>query len=117
MTGSEGWQGKGLTKLFADSGIPCQVTGVGSIFLTHFGTTAVMNATDVAKSDRELLKGIPSSPYGEPWNIFLPTKMAAISFAHEERDIEKLLDATEKKLSQAPTSSSAHLHNGDLRIF
>jgi glutamate-1-semialdehyde aminotransferase len=28
--------------------------------------------------------------------FILPTKMAAISFAHEKRDIEKLLNATEK---------------------
>jgi glutamate-1-semialdehyde aminotransferase len=28
--------------------------------------------------------------------FFLPTKMAALSFAHEQSDIEKLLDATKK---------------------
>ena len=28
--------------------------------------------------------------------FFLPTKMAALSFVHEESDIEDLMDATEK---------------------
>jgi hypothetical protein len=28
--------------------------------------------------------------------FFLPTKMAAISFAHEEGDVKKLLEATKK---------------------
>jgi glutamate-1-semialdehyde 2,1-aminomutase len=87
---------KGLTKLFADSGIPCQVTGVGSIFLTHFGTATILNASDVAKSDRDLQRDYHLALMANHGIFFLPTKMAAISFAHEERDIEKLLDATEK---------------------
>ena len=33
--------------------------------------------------------------------FFLPTKMAAISFAHEESDIPKLLDATEKIIAES----------------
>jgi glutamate-1-semialdehyde 2,1-aminomutase len=87
---------KGLAKLFAESGIPCQVTGVGSIFSTHFGKTAVLDATDVAKSNRELLKRYHLALMANHGIFFLPAKMAALSFAHEEGDIEKLLDATEK---------------------
>jgi len=86
---------KGLTDLFADSGIPCQVTGVGSIFSTHFGTTAILNASDVAKSNRDLLRKYHLDLMANYGIFFLPTKMAALSFAHEERDIQKLLDATE----------------------
>jgi glutamate-1-semialdehyde 2,1-aminomutase len=86
---------KGLTDLFADSGIPCQVTGVGSIFSTHFGTTAILNASDVAKSNRDLLRKYHLALMANYGIFFLPTKMAALSFAHEERDIQKLLDATE----------------------
>src|ERR671917_1647406 len=87
---------KGLAKLFADSGIPCEVTGVGSLFLTHFSTTAVLDASDVAKSNRDLLRGYHLALMANHGIFFLPTKMAALSFAHEESDIEKLLDATEK---------------------
>ena len=87
---------KGLAKLFAGSGIPCHVTGVGSIFLTHFGKSAVLDASDAAKSDRALLKRYHLALMANYGIFFLPTKMAALSFAHEESDIEDLLDATEK---------------------
>jgi glutamate-1-semialdehyde 2,1-aminomutase len=87
---------KGLAKLFAESGISCQVTGAGSIFSTHFGKTAVLDATDVAKSNRELLKRYHLALMANHGIFFLPTKMAALSFAHEEGDIEELMDATEK---------------------
>ena len=87
---------KGLAKLFAESGIPCQVTGAGSMFLTHFSKGAVMDATDVAKSNRQLLKRYHLALMANHGIFFLPTKMAALSFAHEEDDVKKLLDATEK---------------------
>ncbi|MDQ3808411.1 MAG: aspartate aminotransferase family protein [Thermoproteota archaeon] len=87
---------KGLAKLFAEYGIPCQVTGIGSVFLTHFTKNDVIDATDVAKSNRELLKRYHLALMANHGIFFLPTKMAALSFAHEQGDIEKLLDATEK---------------------
>ncbi len=92
---------KGLAKLFADSKIGCQVTGEGSLFLTHFDTTAVLNATDVAKSNTDLLRRYHLALMGNHGIFFLPTKMAAISFAHEEGDIEKLLDATENVIANS----------------
>jgi glutamate-1-semialdehyde 2,1-aminomutase len=86
---------KRLSKLFAESGIPCQVTGVGSMFLTHFNKTAVLDASGVANSSRELLKRYHLALMANYGILFLPTKMAALSFAHEKADIEKLMDATE----------------------
>jgi glutamate-1-semialdehyde 2,1-aminomutase len=87
---------KGLAKLFAESGIPCHVTGVGSIFLTHFSKSPVLDASDAAKSDRSLLKKYNLALMANYGIFFLPTKMAALSFVHEESDIEDLMDATEK---------------------
>jgi glutamate-1-semialdehyde 2,1-aminomutase len=87
---------KGLAKLFAESAIPCSTTGVGSIFLTHFGKTDVQNATDVAMSDIELLKRYHFALMASYGIFFLPTKMAALSYAHEKDDVKKLLEATEK---------------------
>src|SRR3712207_1559599 len=87
---------RGLAKLFAESGIPCHVTGVGSMFLTHFGKTAILDASDAAKSDRSLLKRYHLALMANYGIFFLPTKMAALSFVHEESDIEKLMNATEK---------------------
>ena len=87
---------KGLAKLFGESEIQCEVTGAGSMFLTHFNKGAIMDATDVAKSNRELLKRYHLALMANHGIFFLPAKMAALSFAHEESDVEKLLDATEK---------------------
>ncbi len=87
---------KGLAKLFAESPIPCQVTGAGSLFLMHFGKTDIHNATDVATSDRELLRKYHLALIADYGIFFLPTKMGALSYVHEERDVKKLLEATEK---------------------
>jgi glutamate-1-semialdehyde 2,1-aminomutase len=99
---------KGLAKLFAETGIPCQVTGVGSIFLTHFGKTAVLDASDAANSNRALLKRYHLALMANYGIFFLPTKMAALSFAHEESDIEKLLEATEKIIVDSKLFKQQH---------
>jgi glutamate-1-semialdehyde 2,1-aminomutase len=91
---------KGLAKLFADSKIPCQVTGIGSLFLTHFGTAPVLSASDVAESNIDLLRGYHLALIAKHGIFFLPTKMAALSYAHEESDIKMLLDATEKIITK-----------------
>jgi glutamate-1-semialdehyde 2,1-aminomutase len=92
---------KGLAKLFAESEIPCQVTGIGSMFLTHFTNSAVTDATDVAKSNRDLLKRYHLALLANHSIFFLPTKMAAISLVHEESDIKKVLDATEEIITDS----------------
>ena len=99
---------KGLAKLFAEIRIPCHVTGVGSIFLTHFGKTVVLDASDAAKSDRALLKRYHLALMANYGIFFLPTKMAALSFAHEESDIEKLLEATEKIIVDSKLFKQQH---------
>jgi glutamate-1-semialdehyde 2,1-aminomutase len=99
---------KGLAKLFAELGIPCQVTGVGSIFLTHFCKTAVLDASDAANSNRALLKRYHLALMANYGIFFLPTKMAALSFAHEESDIEKLLEATEKIILDSKLFKQQH---------
>jgi glutamate-1-semialdehyde 2,1-aminomutase len=87
---------KGLNKIFYEAGIKCRTTGEGSLFLTHFGKTDVQDATDVATSDRQLLRKYHLGLMANYGIFFLPTKMGALSYAHEESDIEKLLEATEK---------------------
>jgi glutamate-1-semialdehyde 2,1-aminomutase len=86
---------KGLAKIFADARIPCQVTGLGSIFLTHFGKDSVQDASDVATSDKGILAKyhLALMDHGI---FFLPTKMGAFSYAHDDGDVRRLLIATEK---------------------
>ncbi len=87
---------KGLSKIFSDSGIPCQVTGLESIFMTHFGKDMVRDAADVAASDRALLAKYHLALMADHGIFFLPGKMGAFSYAHDERDVRRLLEATEK---------------------
>jgi glutamate-1-semialdehyde 2,1-aminomutase len=87
---------KGLTKIFAEAEIPCQVIGTGSIFLTHFRKDVVMNASDVATSDKALLAKYHFALVADYGIFFLPTKMGALSYAHDEGDVKKLLAATEE---------------------
>lgn len=87
---------KGLSRKFADAGIPCQVTGLGSIFLTHFNKEMVQDAADVATSDRVLLARYHLALMADHGIFFLPGKMGAFSHAHDEVDVKRLLAATEK---------------------
>ncbi|HEX2014491.1 MAG TPA: aspartate aminotransferase family protein [Nitrososphaera sp.] len=87
---------KGLTKIFTEEDIPCQVTGTGSLFLTHFRDAQVKDANDVAKSDRNLLTGYHLALMADHGIFFLPTKMGAFSFSHQDGDVRRLLTATEK---------------------
>ncbi len=87
---------KGLTRIFSDANISCLVTGLNSIFLTHFGIDEIKDASDVAASDKKLLTKYHLALMADYGMFFLPTKMAAISYAHDENDIKRLLGATEK---------------------
>jgi glutamate-1-semialdehyde 2,1-aminomutase len=87
---------KGLTKIFGEAGIPCKLTGLGSIFMTHFGKEMVQDASDVATSDRALLAKYHLALMADHSIFFLPGKMGAFSYAHDEADVRRLLAATEK---------------------
>jgi glutamate-1-semialdehyde 2,1-aminomutase len=87
---------KGLMRIFAEARIPCQVTGIGSIFLTHFRKEAVQDASEVAASDREMLAKYHLALMADHGIFFLPTKMGAFSNSHDESDVKRLLGATEK---------------------
>jgi glutamate-1-semialdehyde 2,1-aminomutase len=87
---------KGLSKIFAEAGIPCQVTGLNSIFMTHFGKEMVHDASDVAISNKALLTRYHLALMADHSIFFLPGKMGALSYAHDDGDVGRLLAATEK---------------------
>ncbi|AFU58225.1 MAG: aspartate aminotransferase family protein [Nitrososphaera sp.] len=87
---------KGLSKIFAEAGIPSKVTGLNSIFMTHFGKEMVQDANDVATSNKELLTRYHLALMAGHGIFFLPGKMGAFSNAHDESDVKRLLAATEK---------------------
>lgn len=89
----------GLKKLFSDYGLKTEVTGLGSLFLTHFLSNKVnqiTNANDVALSDNDTLTKYHFSLMAKYGIFFLPHKMGAISTVHDVKDIQSLINATEK---------------------
>ncbi|HEY9399084.1 MAG TPA: aminotransferase class III-fold pyridoxal phosphate-dependent enzyme [Nitrososphaeraceae archaeon] len=89
----------GLRKIFSDYGLKTRVTGIGSLFLTHFLSDEVndiTNANDVALSDIETLTKYHFSLMAKYGIFFLPHKMGAISIVHDVKDIQSLINATQK---------------------
>jgi glutamate-1-semialdehyde 2,1-aminomutase len=98
----------GLAKIFTEAKIDVQVTGEGSLFLTHFQNHKVRNirnATDVAMSDQESLYKYHMGLMALHQIFFLPLKMGAISLVHTDKDITHLLDA-----SRSLTESGSLFH-------
>ena len=85
---------KGLVKIFAEENVPCEVTGTGSIFMPHFGKTSVLDANDVATSNKSALNNYHLALMAEHGIFFLPGKMGSISDAHDDGDVKRLLAAT-----------------------
>jgi glutamate-1-semialdehyde 2,1-aminomutase len=80
--------------MFTETKIDVQVTGEGSLFLTHFQNKKIRNATDAAISDQELLRKYHMGLLALHQIFFLPSKMGAISAVHTNKDIKHLLDAS-----------------------
>ena len=84
-----------LREIFEANGVDVQVTGAGSIFNTHFTKEKVKDANAAFKADRKKLVEY-NLKLIENGVFFLPTHTGALSTAHSEADIEKLLSETEK---------------------
>ena len=89
-----------LRKIFEANSVDAQVTGVGSLFNTHFTKEKVNNARAASKADKSKqvdyhLNLIANGVF------FLPTHTGALSTAHSQADIEKLLLETEKYAKQS----------------
>ena len=86
---------EGLSKTFGDKVI---VTGKGSLFMTHFannGITEIINSTDAAKCDSAKLQKYHFKMIAQDGIFFLPGKLGAISMAHTNQDIKKLIRVSE----------------------
>jgi glutamate-1-semialdehyde 2,1-aminomutase len=83
-----------LRDIFERQRLDVQVTGVGSLFHTHFTKEEVKDTNTVARADREKLAQYHMSLV-ENGVFFLPTSMGALSTKHSKSDIEKLFQETE----------------------
>ena len=89
----------GLKRVFLDAKIDVDITGVGSLFMTHFlnkNIRKITSASDVGLSDKDLLRKYHFALIAKHNMFFLPEKMGAISSIHTLKDAELLIDATQQ---------------------
>ncbi|RNJ79363.1 MAG: aminotransferase class III-fold pyridoxal phosphate-dependent enzyme [Nitrosopumilus sp. B06] len=74
------------------------VTGKGSLFMTHFikdGTAEITDSRQAAQCDTEMLHKYHFKMIAHDGIFLLPGKLGAISAAHTESDIKKMIRASE----------------------
>ena len=74
------------------------VTGMGSLFMTHFlkgGMSGVSSAADAARCDTAMLDRYHFKMIARDGIFFLPGKLGAISDAHTKADIKRMVAASE----------------------
>jgi glutamate-1-semialdehyde 2,1-aminomutase len=87
----------GLAKIFLEAKIDVEITGIGSLYLIHFlqkTSKKITDATDVAMTNKEVLKKYHTALMTNFGIFFLPLKMGAFSDSHDGSDVKKLLSAT-----------------------
>ena len=84
-----------LREIFEACGVDVQVTGASSLFNTHFTREEVKDANGAFKADRKKLVDYHSKLIAKGV-FFLPMHTGALSTAHSEADIEKMLSETEE---------------------
>ena len=88
-----------LKEIFEANEVKVQVTGAGSLFNTLFTKEEVKDARAASKADKKKQVDYHLSLIANGV-FFLPTHTGALSTAHSETDIEKLLLETEKYAKQ-----------------
>ncbi len=84
-----------LASIFQRRKIDAKINRTGSLFHVHFTKEEIKNANIAFNADREKLADYHAALI-QNGVFFLPTKMGAISTAHSEEDLQKLLVETEK---------------------
>jgi len=92
-----------IREIFESREIDVQVTGLGSLFSVHFTKKSIRNARDAFEADREKLAEYHLNLIADGV-FFLPTHFGAISNAHNDDDIEKLLFKTDEYIKSCKNS-------------
>jgi glutamate-1-semialdehyde 2,1-aminomutase len=88
---------EGLTEVYRRLGVPVVVSGFGSVFVTYFLEGPVDSYEDLLRNDAELFVGyrralLPHGIFELPLNL----KRSHASYAHDDADVDALLEATER---------------------
>jgi glutamate-1-semialdehyde 2,1-aminomutase len=86
-----------LKELYNELGVPTVVTGYGSVFVTYFLEGPVRSYDDLLDNDVELFVGYRRKLMEDRvFELPLNLKRSHFSFAHEERHVDELLEATRR---------------------
>lgn len=83
-----------LKEIFENNRIDVQVAGEGSLFLVHFTREEIKDVHGVSRADKQMLDDYHMNLMLNDV-FFLPRKLGALSKAHTEADLDKLLTKTE----------------------
>jgi glutamate-1-semialdehyde 2,1-aminomutase len=84
-----------LDALYAALGVPAVVAGFGSIFVPYFVSRPVSSYADLLDNDSELFVGYRRALIGAGiFELPLNLKRSHVSYAHEERHVDELIQAT-----------------------
>ena len=83
-----------LKEIFESQNIDVQVMGEGSLFQTHFTSEKIRDVHAVSRADKQRLDDYEMTLITKGV-FFLPRKLGALSKAHTEVDLDKLLAKTE----------------------
>lgn len=86
-----------LTEVFERENVDAQVTGISSLFQVHFTGERIKDVEGVFRADRKKLEDYYMYLITKG-AFFLPTHIGALSRAHSEKDLEKLLMETKNYL-------------------
>ena len=91
---------QGLRELYARLGVPVDVSGFGSVFVTYFLEGTPVSYDDLLANDVELFTGyrrelMKHGIFELPLNL----KRSHFSYAHTDEDVDRLLEATEEAVT------------------
>jgi len=90
---------EGLAELCRGLGVPAVVSGFGSVFVTYFQEPPVESYTDLLRNDERLFVGYRRELMNHGlFELPLNLKRSHFSYAHDESDVDVLLEATEKAI-------------------
>ena len=89
----------GLQAIYDELGVAAVVTGFGSLFVSYFLEGPIRNYTDLLRNDMELFVGhrLELMEHGI-FEVPLNLKRSQFSYAHDDADLDRLLEASEQAM-------------------
>ncbi len=97
----------GLRQALADAGQPAFVTGIGSVFVAYLMDGPVRDYRDLLRNDAERFCALRLAQMDDGvFELPLNLKRSHVSYAHTERDIERLVEAAGRAARRLPAVSA-----------